>query len=268
MMKTDKLLNIKKLSILFALSLAVLFFSGCKKGIFCTSGKGEIVTSVLTVGEFNKLEASGAFDIIVSQGDTQIVELEGHQNIIDRVKTSLVNNHLEIDLKKGCYNDYVLTIYITVPDIKEVKLNGSGNITIEEFDELNQLYLIITGSGNIYGNHNLPVNNLSFYISGSGNIDFAATSLNISSEIEGSGNATLSGTTNTHEAIIDGSGSFRTFNLISNNTSINIEGSGDCEVFTNNTLNIDISGSGNVYYKGYPNLNVNISGSGNVFDAN
>lgn len=267
-MKTDKLLNMKNLNILFALSLTVIFFSGCEKGIFCTSGKGEIVTSVLTVGEFNELEASGAFDIIVSQGDTQIVELEGHQNIIEKVETSLVNGHLEIDLKRGCYNDYVLTVYITVPDIEEVKISGSGDIIIEEFDELDQLDLIITGSGNIYGDYNFPVNNLSFYISGSGNIDFASTSLNISSEIEGSGNVTLSGTANTHEAIITGSGSFHTFNLITDNTSISIEGSGDCEVFANNTLNIDISGSGNVYYKGDPNLNINISGSGKVYDRN
>ncbi len=267
-METIKLLNMKKLSLLFALSLVILFFSGCEKGIFCISGKGEIVSSTLTVGNFTELEASGAFDIVVSQGDIQIVELTGHQNIIDKVKTSLVNDHLEIDLERGCYNDYELTIYVTVPDINEIKLNGSGDIIIEEFDELDQLDLIITGSGNIYGDYNFPINNLLFYISGSGNIDFATSALNITSEIEGSGNVILSGTTITHEAIITGSGSFRTFNLITDNTSINIVGSGDCEVYVNNTLDIDISGSGNIYYKGHPNLNINISGTGNVYNNN
>lgn len=267
-MKNKKLLTMKKMSILFTLSLVLLFFAGCEKGIFCISGKGDIVSSTITVADFTELEASGAFDVVVSQGDSQIVELKGHQNIIEKVKTSLMNDHLEIDLEDGCYNDYELTIYVTVPNIKEVKLNGSGDIIIEEFDELDQLDLIITGSGNIYGNYNFPVKNLLFYISGSGNIDFATTALNITSEIEGSGNVILSGTTNTHEAIITGSGSFRTFSLITDVTSINIEGSGDFEVFVNNTLNIDIGGSGNVYYKGYPNLNINISGTGNVIDAN
>ena len=267
-MKNKTFIKMEKLRILIALSLVILFFSGCEKGIFCTNGKGEIVSKTLSVGEFIELEASGAFEVVVTQGAIQSVELEGHQNIIEKIETSLVNEHLEIDLEIGCYNDYTLTIFITTPDITEVKLNGSGDIIINEFDELDQLDLIITGSGNIFGDHNIPVNNLSFYIVGSGNIDFTSTSLNIISEIEGSGNVTLSGTTNTHEAIITGSGSFQTFNLISDNTSIKIDGSGDCEVYADKTLNVDISGSGNVYYKGHPNLDIDISGSGNIYDRN
>ena len=267
-MITIKLLNMKTLRAIFVLSLTVLIFTGCEKGVFCTNGKGEIVSSSLNVGEFNELEASGAFDIVVSQGDTQTIELVGHQNIIEKIESTLINEHLELDLERGCYNDYELTIYVTTPDIQEVKLNGSGDITIEEFDELNQLDLIITGSGNINGDYNLPVDDLSFLISGSGNIDFAATALNINSKISGSGNVNLSGTTITHEALISGSGSFRTYNLISDNTVIDISGSGDFEVYANHTLNIDISGSGNIYYKGSPNIDINISGTGNVYNRN
>lgn len=267
-MKTKRLLNTKALRTIFVLSLTVLIFTGCEKGVFCTNGKGEIVSSTLSVGEFNELEASGAFDIVVSQGDVQSVELVGHQNIIEKIESTLVNEHLELDLERGCYNDYELTIYVTTPDIKAVQLNGSGDITIKEFDALATLDLVITGSGNIFGTYNLTVDDLSFLISGSGNINFAATALNITSEISGSGNVQLSGTTLTHEAIISGSGSFHTYQLISDDTDINVSGSGDFEVFANNSLNINISGSGNIYYKGYPNINTNISGSGNVYNRN
>jgi len=91
-MITKKLLNMKTLKAIFVLSLTVLIFAGCEKGVFCTNGKGEIVSAPLIVGEFSELEASGAFDIVVSQGETQSIELVGHQNIIEKVETSLIDN--------------------------------------------------------------------------------------------------------------------------------------------------------------------------------
>ena len=267
-MKTKKLFNVKKLTVLITLAILVIFFSGCEKGVFCISGKGEIVSSTITVAEFSEIEASGAFDVVVTEGDIQIVEIVGHQNMIDKVNAVVIHDRLEVDLKRGCYNDYELTIYVTTPDIQKVKLSGSGEIVIEEFNELEKLDLIIDGSGNINGEYNFPINNLSFLITGSGNINFKTTSLNITSTIDGSGNVNLSGTTGTHDIKVEGSGSFHTFDLISDNTSIYVEGSGDSEVNVNENLDIDIFGSGDVYYKGHPNLTINISGSGNVYNAN
>jgi hypothetical protein len=249
-------------------SALVFSFTGCEKGLFCTSGKGEIVSEFRNVPDFIELDAAGAFDVVVMEGDVQTVEIVGHQNIVQKVNTSVSHNKLEVELKRGCYNDYVLTIYITTPDIKEVKLSGSGTITVEEFESLSELDVIINGSGEIYGDYNFPIDNLYFLISGSGNIDFKTTSLNVVSEIEGSGDVKLEGTTENQELIIDGSGTFNTFGLISNNIYVKVRGSGDSKVYANDNLEVDINGSGDVYYKGYPNLDVNISGSGNVYNAN
>lgn len=258
----------KKLIFFTAMLAVIVLLSGCEKGLFCTHGKGEIVSVNVSVPEFIEVEAEGAFDVVVKQGDLQSIEIRGHQNIVDDVSVTVIHDRLEVDMKRGCYTDYILTVYITTPDINKVVLDGSGDITVEEFDALTQLDLILEGSGNIYGDHNFPIDNLYFLINGSGNIEFVTTAQNIVSEIEGSGDVHLEGVTTNHEAIIDGSGSFYTYGLDSNNTNITIIGSGSGRFYVNNILNIDISGSGDVYYKGNPQISTNISGSGNVYNAN
>ncbi len=63
---------------------------------------------------------------------------------------------------------------------------------------------------------------------------------------------------------ISGSGNIRSFALISNNSSVNISGSGDADVFVNQHLDADISGSGKIRYQGNATVSTSISGSGNV----
>lgn len=65
-----------------------------------------------------------------------------------------------------------------------------------------------------------------------------------------------------------GSGSFLGFPLEVANCTINISGTGDCEVSVTNRLDVSIIGSGNVYYKGNPVIHEDISGSGSVLAQN
>ena len=63
-------------------------------------------------------------------------------------------------------------------------------------------------------------------------------------------------------------GDFKGFDFQVNSCQIENIGSGDIQVYCNESLDITITGDGNVYYKGSPSINVNISGSGKVVDAN
>ena len=65
-----------------------------------------------------------------------------------------------------------------------------------------------------------------------------------------------------------GSGNFSGFHLRSGISYVEIIGSGNCEITTDERMDVIIEGSGNVFYKGSPLLQTDIIGSGRVVDAN
>ena len=75
-------------------------------------GEGEIITKELTLNDFNAINAIGSYDIIISKGATQKVEVTGHSNIIERLETHVYNNIWGIELRDGNYRNSYLTIHI------------------------------------------------------------------------------------------------------------------------------------------------------------
>lgn len=87
----------------------------------------------------------------------------------------------------------------------------------------------------------------------------------VTTKLSGSGSITLEGYCQNFESQISGSGKIHGYALVANSANATISGSGDLEIFVNNTLTANISGSGSVRYKGNPPIvNSNISGSGRV----
>lgn len=83
--------------------------------------------------------------------------------------------------------------------------------------------------------------------------------------IHGSGKLHLygkSGTVNIHTA---GSSKIDATSLISENSDVQINGSGNIQVYTTNSIHVQINGSGTVKYRGEPkNVNQQINGSGRI----
>jgi hypothetical protein len=218
----------------------------------CIHGKGSIVERVLSVDDFSKFELEGSFDVVVTQGPVQKVLAVGHGNIIDHLNTNVVNQKWDIGLGMGCYNNFELIVYITVPSIDEVKLSGSGNVEIKEFDQDNNLSLSISGSGNISMNEFESAEDLYANLSGSGNI-----------------NARKSVTCfKTLTVRTSGSGNFNGFPVEVAECTASTLGSGSCYVYAEEKLNATISGSGDIVYKGSPEIDVIDYGSGNLRHSN
>ena len=238
------------------LFLAGCFFlligSGCglndDEGLFgCINGEGETITEELVLNDFSKIKLKISADVYVTQGDVQKVEVKGQQNIIHQLDLDVNGETWEIEFDDCVRNYNDLKIYITIPEIKELNISGSGLI---------------------YGENDFTVGDLRLRISGSGDIDLIVDANDIDSKISGSGKIKMGGTTNRFKLAISGSGDYRAFDLDSEDGEIEISGSGDAEVNVSDELDIEISGSGDVYYKGTPALRIGISGSGNVIDAN
>jgi len=249
--------------------MMAIFAGGCfNGGLLPIKGEGEIVSETFNYSDFDEIALEGAFDIVLTQGDQYEVVVEGQQNIIDRMDNDLSGDKLTFDLKRGNYRDYDLTIFITMPNLSDVDLSGSGDIRLNDFEGLNNVGCSVSGSGNIISNGTIYADNIALKISGSGKIDFAATATKISTNISGSGDVYLEGSCTEQNIDVSGSGKFECFNLISQNVYVDIAGSGNCNVYADNVLDVKITGSGDVNYKGNPQIDTKITGSGNVHNKN
>lgn len=238
-MKTPKILTL-------ALGLSVLaFFSGCQLfDGFCPRGSGTPETRTLSMPAINGITLAVAGKVNISQGLVQQVEVTGYPNLLDILKTDVSSGHWRIEFDENCVrNNDDFVVNITVTDLEQVRIAGSGSIE---------------------GQTPFFVNDVDVEISGSGDINMDLAAANIFSTISGSGNIFLKGLANRHTLDISGSGDFHGFDLISQHSDVNIAGSGSADVHAVQTLKVRISGSGNVQYKGSPSVDVSVSGSGKV----
>lgn len=216
-------------------------------------GEGEIITKELTLNDFNAIKAIGSYDIIISKGATQKVEVTAHSNIIERLETHVYNNIWGIELRDGNYRNSDLTIHISLPTLNKAMLEGSGEIIVNDFSSDEDAFFGIYGSGDIHFYNNNGCKNLSLEIDGSGNI-FS------NNQFENLENINLK---------IIGSGNYNGFENNTQNAIIDIEGSGDCNISINKILNVKIDGSGTINYKGNPiSIESNIKGPGKIIDNN
>lgn len=218
----------------------------------CTKGEGVITTKTLSIATFNGVDLGFASNVTINQGPSQKVEATGHPNIIDLVTTSVSNGIWFIGLSGTCQKEYELSIEITVPDISQLTLSGSGDLVANNFSNQSGLNVNLKGSGDITLNEFEGITNLDINLGGSGNL---------------LGNNDILSLT-TLNLINSGSGNYSGFKISSDDCTVNLSGSGNCELTARNTLNATIGGSGNIHYKGMPTITQNISGSGVLTDAN
>lgn len=230
----------KKTTVIIVFTLFIMSLWSCD----CVEGTGELQTQKRKVENFDRLQIDVSAQVYLKQGENTEVIITAQQNILDVITTEVSNNTLEIDNKNNCFNNNKgISIYITVPDLNKITLDGSGDIKSVNKLTFKKLKMKINGSGSIM----LDVE--SDYIYG---------------EVNGSGSYSFSGIAKEQEYDIHGSGEVNAFDMPCTNCKIDVAGSGNCRVMAIRKLDVSITGSGSVFYKGSPEISTDISGSGSI----
>ena len=224
------------------LLLILLCLSACEDAR-CIKGEGNVEQRTLQLQPFSKVEANGDFKVYITQGPTQAVEVKGEPNILDQVNTRVFNGRWKITHEDCVRRSKPVEVYITMPAVESLSLNGSGSI---------------------YGESKFVVTDLPVEVNGSGEIDLKLDAAKVMTRVTGSGEVRLSGSAKVQSITMSGSGNVSAFDLTAEDVTINMSGSGAAEVTATNSLTVDLSGSGKVYYFGNPAIHTNISGSGKV----
>ncbi len=222
-MRTWKTLS---LSLLF-IAVSAFSLQAQKWNKRTVSGEGSSVTQNLNIDNFTSVGVALNAKVILTQGNSQKISIQGQQNIIDLLKKEVKGGTWNIGFPNGTHakNYDKLIINITMPTFKNLAIAGSSEIeTNGNFNNLGDVGLEIAGSGDI-------------------SVGGSAQDVNI--EIAGSGRVDVA-------------------DLSSSDCNVEIAGSGDCKVNVSGRLDVSIAGSGSVAYKGSPRLSTSIAGSGRV----
>ena len=178
--------------IIAAILFATVVTQSCTKEFSRIEGTGAITTETLYLEDFTGIDMVGADDVTISYGTEQKVEVTGHSNIINRIRTEVNNGIWAMELERGTYGKYELSYNITLPYIDEITNTGSGNVVITGPMEAEYFDLNLMGSGSFSG-FSLSAAYCQVDITGSGNCELTAlSSLDVS--IDGSGSVFYKGT--------------------------------------------------------------------------
>lgn len=233
--------------ILLFLSLTQVMLTSCNIGNEQVKGNGNMRSEERTVTSFDEVEVHGDLDVFVSQGDFKPLKIEGDENLIPYIEIVEQGDKITLRTRDG-YNlnpTKDIKIYVTAPGFKSFDVSGSCKITGQTAIDNKQ--------------------NLSLGLSGASEISIELDAPEIRLNISGSGSATLKGETKEFRLEISGAGEAHCFNLLSENTFVDISGAGDAEVFASVKLDVEVSGAGNVKYKGKAkSVKQEVSGAGSV----
>jgi len=198
------------------------------------------------ISPFTEVEADGDIKLIVTQGDTRPIKIEGDENILSYIEVIQEGNRIKVQTREGVHliPSGDLNVYVSSPTYKSIEVSGSSDIVgqnrITSSDELN------------------------LQASGAGDIQMEVDAPKITSGISGSGSIKLKGQTKDLDIDLSGSGHAYCYELLTENTTVQISGAGSAQVYASVKLKADVSGAGNISYKGNASVTQDISGVGSV----
>lgn len=214
-------------------------------------GNGNIRTEDRTVSQFKNVSVSGAAKVYVSQGDNHSLKIEGDENLLKYIEVIQEGDRVKVRTRPGINLQPTgdLKVYVTAPVYHNIDASGAcdiiGQTKISNPDDL------------------------SLDVSGAGDINMEVDAPRLKAEVSGSGSINLKGQTKDVDLDLTGAGHAHCFDLMAENTTVEISGAGSAEVFASVKLDAQVSGAGTVTYKGNASdVNQHVSGAGSVKRVN
>lgn len=174
---------------------------------------------------FEEVDLRGVGNLIIEQTRSESLTVEAEEDVLPKLRTEVINNHLIIGPKPNTtiHTTEPINYRLTVEDLSALKVLGSANVEAE----------------------GISTDRLAVTISGTGNVR-------------------MGGEADEQEINILGSGNYRAEDLESKEVKINVAGAGSAIINVSEELNANVSGVGSVEYIGDPLVKQDVSGVGRV----
>ena len=220
----------------------------------CTShhaDAGPTVSRNYQVGNFQKLEVAGPYEVEVHTGGNPGVSARGGENLLSHTTVEVRGDKLVIRPQEehhffqwGFGTNGKAHFTVTVPQLSAATIAGSGDINVDKVQG-NAFEGTVAGSGDL-AVVNLDVQELKLSIAGSG------------------GAKATAGKAQSGEYSIGGSGDIDAAGIQTQQAKVSIAGSGSVKANAATAADVSIMGSGDVEVSGGAKCNVSKAGSGSV----
>ncbi|RZK78178.1 MAG: DUF2807 domain-containing protein [Pedobacter sp.] len=218
----------KKLLVI-VLAIPVLL-AGCSTG--CIEDSGIRTAKGITVKPFNKIDAGGAFKLVLRQDSTYGIKIEADSAIIENVKAEVSGSELRIKMKEGSYcGSDSIVVYAGIGELKQLSASGAMNVV----------------SNGVINTKDLLMN-----FAGATDVSLSINAGKLITGIEGVGKLRLSGQAGVHELSTQGTAEVDAFNFLAGIYDVHVTGSGKANINVLNELKVETEGSSEIYYKGNP----------------
>jgi hypothetical protein len=125
-------------------------------------GSGNVITKDIAIKSFDELDASGIFNLQLSQGDKETVRIEADDNLMDLFIVENEGSTLKISMKKNSnFNSKKhLRVYVTFKTLKSMELSMVGGTSSDEKLKFADLKLKNQSVGSVNLNMTLQTLNL------------------------------------------------------------------------------------------------------------
>lgn len=210
---------------------------------------GPTVQRSFEVGNFDRIEVAGPYEVEVRTGGQPGVRASGSERDVERMAVEVRDGKLVIYPQKrtmgfGWSRRRNVAVAVTVPALRGAEIAGSGGISVDRVAG-DRFEGGVAGSGGLRLGQ-VDARQLKLAIAGSGGIRAA------------------SGRAGNAEYEIAGSGAIEAGGVAAETASIDIAGSGKVRANATRSASVDIAGSGDVRVTGGAKCTVSKAGSGDV----
>jgi hypothetical protein len=188
-------------------------------------GSGDMVTKELDLPEFHEIDVGGCFDVHVSFGRKQKVELTADDNLFDHFDIEVHGGTLDLDFDRDLDPSENPRLDIVVQRLESVSVHGAGSLEVEDFagerfafdlsgagslaidGAVDELDVDLSGAGSVDA-RDLKARRADVQLSGAGNATVTVTD-RLRARISGVGNLTYYGDPEDRDVHVSGLGSVR-----------------------------------------------------------
>jgi len=193
-------------------------------------GSGDITKRTIQLNEFDAVQAGGAQEVVLINGEEFSVVIETNDNLHEYISTEIKNKELRFKYSKIKKYDK-MKFYITAPEFRKISVSGASELQ---------------SKGTLKGEH------LRVHASGASEAKLSLEYDNLISKVSGASELTLSGVVASHVAEASGASEIKAGDLKTQTTVVSGSGASECFINAESSLTYTVSGGSSIRYAEKP----------------
>lgn len=205
-----------------------------------TTGSGNIISETRSVKNFDGITVGGDFEVEVRIGPATSVVVEADDNIMEYIETTSSGSTLKIRTDDNRnMSDVHMKVYITTPSLIKVRSAASAEVVVQDIMvSTDKLTLKASSGSSIISELDAP---------------------EVEADVSSGASITISGKTKNYDAHASSGSDIRSWDLLSENTTVKVSSGAEAKVYASVSLNANASSGASITYHGAAVIKKSIS---------